>query len=288
MIIILQAMKLGQRFAITYIRTKFKLLSAISKKKAAQQAFELFCTPPTRDRKTLPAIFNNAEKIRFAFGEYDIVGYRWNKGGKRKVLILHGFESSAINFEVYVQPFMQKGYEVLAFDAPAHGCSSGKKITAIVYRDLIKYIDQHYGPIQSWMGHSLGGFVLSLALSETPHDENYRAVFIAPSAETSSAITSFLQFLRLHDEKVRKEFENHIEQLSGHTVSWFTISRAMKHIKAKTLWLHDEDDVVTPFEDAVKVSVENYPNLQFVFTKGLGHSRIYRDPEVVRKVVDFL
>lgn len=280
-------MKLAQRFAITYIRTKFKFLSAISKKKAALQAFELFCTPPTRDRKILPGIFNNAETIRFTLNEYDIVGYRWNKGERRRVLILHGFESTAINFEAYIQPFISKGYEVLAFDAPAHGHSSGKTITAIVYRDLIKYINQHYGPIQSYMGHSLGGFVLSLALAEMPHDESYRAVFIAPSAETSSAITNFFQFLRLNDQ-VRKEFDNHIEHLSGHPVSWFTISRAMKHIKAKILWLHDEGDVITPFKDALKVKAENYPNLQFVFTKGLGHSRIYRDPEVIRKVVDFL
>ena len=40
-------MKLAQRLAIGYIRTKFKLLSSISKKKAAAQAFELFCTPLT-------------------------------------------------------------------------------------------------------------------------------------------------------------------------------------------------------------------------------------------------
>ncbi|HYV53524.1 MAG TPA: alpha/beta fold hydrolase, partial [Chitinophagaceae bacterium] len=213
---------------------------------------------------------------------------RWNKGGTRKVLIIHGFESTAINFEAYVQPLMQKGYEVLAFDAPAHGHSSGKKITAIVYRDLIKYIDQHYGPIQSYMGHSLGGFVLSLAMAEMPHDENYRAVFIAPSAETSSAISSFLQFLHVNDDEVRKEFDNHIGQISGHPVEWFTISRAMKDIKAKVLWLHDEGDVVTPFKDALKVKAENYPNLQFVFTKGLGHSRIYRDPDVIRRIVEFL
>ena len=281
-------MKLGQRLAITYIRTKFKLLSAISKKKAALQAFELFCTPPTRDKKILPGIFKDAETIRFALNGYNIVGYRWNKGDTRKVLILHGFESTAINFEAYVQPLMKKGYEVLAFDAPAHGHSSGKRITAIVYRDLIKYIHQHYGPIQSYMGHSLGGFVLSLALAEMPHDESYRAVFIAPSAETSSAITSFFQFLHLSDDRVRKEFDNHIEQLSGHPVDWFTISRAMKDIKAKVLWLHDEGDVVTPFKDALKVKAENHPNLQFVFTKGLGHSRIYRDPGVINTIVEFL
>ena len=283
----LQVMKLSQRVTLIYIRTKFKLLSAISKKKAAQYAFKLFCTPPSRDKKKLPGIFKDAEKLQFEFDEYNIVGYRWNAGGHKKVLILHGFESSAVNFAGYIGPLIKKGYEVLAFDAPAHGYSSGKRITAIVYRDLVKYIDEHYGPVQSYLGHSLGGFVLSLALAEMPHDENHRAVFIAPSAETSSAITGFLEFLKL-DHKVRTAFENHIEKISGHPVPWFSISRTLKDIHAKILWVHDEDDLVTPFEDALKVKRENYSNVQFVITKGLGHSRIYRDPEIIKTVVNFL
>jgi pimeloyl-ACP methyl ester carboxylesterase len=182
---------------------------------------------------------------------------------------------------------VKKGYEVLAFDAPAHGRSSGKRITAVIYRDLIKYIHQQYGPVQSYMGHSLGGFVLSLALAEMPHDKNYRAVFIAPSAETSTAITNFFQLIQL-DDKVRKEFENVILKISGHPVSWFSISRTLKNIQAEILWVHDETDQVTPVRDALKVKAENHSNVQFVLTKGLGHSRIYRDPAVIGTIVDFL
>ena len=280
-------MKLVQKFTVAYLRFKFKLLSAISKKEAAEQAFQLFCTPPTKDIKVLPAIFTGAEQLSFPFGEYTIIGYRWNKGGHRRVLILHGFESTAINFESYIQPLIDKDYEVLAFDAPAHGRSSGKKLTALVYRDMIKYIHEHYGPVQSYMGHSFGGFAISLAMSEMVHDENYRLAFIAPASQTSTAIDNFFAFLRL-DNRVRKEFENIITTLSGHPVSWFSVSRTMNNIKASILWLHDEDDMITPLRDALGVKVKNYTNVEFVITKGLGHSRIYRDADVRRKIVDFL
>ncbi|MBL7743725.1 MAG: alpha/beta hydrolase [Chitinophagaceae bacterium] len=280
-------MKLSKQLALSYIRAKFKLLSAISKKKAAEQAFKLFCTPPTRDVKELPPVFNSGEEVRFRFDQYDIVGYRWNKGGHRKVLILHGFESTVINFERYIQPLADKGYEVMAFDAPAHGRSSGRQVTAIIYRDLIKYIHEHYGPVYSYMGHSLGGFALSLALAEIPHDRNYRAVYIAPSSETSTAITNFFNLISL-DGKIRGRFENIIETMSGHPVEWFTIRRTMPGVKAEILWLHDEDDMVTPLHDALKIKAENYPNIHFVITKGLGHSRIYRDAGVAKKVIDFL
>jgi pimeloyl-ACP methyl ester carboxylesterase len=280
-------MKIGQRISVNFIRAKFKLLSAISKKKAAKEAFKLFCTPPTREKKRIPEVFKKAEELRFKFEEYNIVGYRWNKGGKRKVLINHGFESSAVNFLAYVNPLIEKGYEVLMFDAPAHGRSSGKRITAIIYKELIKYVHDLYGPVQSYMGHSLGGFAVCLALAELSHDENCKVVLIAPAIQTTTAIDNFFSFIKL-DNKVRSAFEGIIETRSGHPVSWFSINRTMKTIRARVLWLHDEGDQVTPLRDAKKVEAENYPNIQFVITRGLGHSRIYRDTDVVNKVVEFL
>ncbi len=281
-------MKFTQKVALRYIQTKFKLLSSISKKKAAEKAFELFCTPQLRNTKKLPLLFTEAEKLQFKFQQFNIMGYRWNKGGSKKVLIVHGFESSVINFDKYVNALLKKGYEVLAFDAPAHGRSSGKQVTAIIYRDFIKYIYQKYGPVHSFMAHSFGGLALSMALAEIKHDENCRVVLIAPAAETNTAIDHFLHFIRLEDETVRNEFEKIATRISGHPVSWFSIGRALGKIKAKILWLHDEDDKITPLTDAYKIKKENHPNIQFVITKGLGHRRIYRDVDVGKTIVRFL
>jgi len=36
------------------------------------------------------------------------------------------------------------------------------------------------------------------------------------------------------------------------------------------------------------VKEANYPNVEFVITKGLGHRRIYRDNKVVKAIVEFL
>jgi pimeloyl-ACP methyl ester carboxylesterase len=281
-------MKLGQKLAIAYIRTKFKLLAAVSKKKAAAKAFDLFCTPQFRNVKELPAIFKEAEKLQFKFQEYTIAGYRWNKGAGRKALIIHGFESSVINFDKYVAPLVKKGYEVLAFDAPAHGRSSGKRINAIIFRDFIKHVCREYGPVQSFIAHSFGGLAICLALAETRHDENFRIALVAPATETKTALDHFFQFIKLDDDEVRKEFEEIIAQLSGHPVAWFSIHRALKKIKAKILWLHDNDDKITPLKDVLKIREENHLNIQFVITKGLGHRRIYKDAKVGKAIVSFV
>jgi pimeloyl-ACP methyl ester carboxylesterase len=281
-------MKLRQKLAVAYIRTKFKLLAAVSKKKAAVKAFDLFCTPQFRNVKELPAIFKEAERLRFKFREYAIVGYRWNKGASHKVLIIHGFESSVVNFDKYASAFIKKGYEVLAFDAPAHGLSSGKRINALIYRDFIKYICQQYGPVHSFMAHSFGGLALCMALAEISNNENDRVVLVAPATETKTALDQFFKFIRLPDVEVRKEFDEIITTMSGHSVAWFSIRRALRKIKAKILWLHDKDDKITPLKDVLPVKEENYLNIQFVITKGLGHRKIYRDANVGKAIVNFI
>jgi pimeloyl-ACP methyl ester carboxylesterase len=207
-------MKLAQRLALKYIRTKFKLLSAISKPKAARAAFNLFCTPQYRNRKKLPPIFEKSEKLHFNFEGNTIRGYRWNHPAQKKALILHGFESSVINFDRYVKPLINKGYEVLAFDAPAHGRSTGNKINGIIYKNVIHQINATYGPVKSFIAHSLGGLALSLFLEETGHDETYKAVLIAPAVETETAVNTYFRFLQLN-QGLRNEFENLIINLAG-------------------------------------------------------------------------
>jgi pimeloyl-ACP methyl ester carboxylesterase len=280
-------MSLSQKLVLNYIRAKFAFLSTLSKSKAAEKAFELFCTPQYRNRKKLPHIFEQAEKLQFTFHKNRISGYRWNHPSENKVLILHGYESSVINFDRYIKPLIKKGYEVLAFDAPAHGRSTGKQINAVLYKEFIIYINQHYGPVKNFIAHSLGGLALGLTLEELEHDDTFKVVFIAPATETTTAINSFFQFLQL-DGEVRKEFNDVIKKMGGHPPEWFSIARAAQHIKAKVLWLQDEDDHMTPMKDVKPIIEKNYPGFQFRISQGLGHRRIYRDNHSYKAIIDFL
>lgn len=280
-------MALKQRLALTYIRAKFKLLSAISKKRAAEQAFLLFCTPQHRNRKPLPPVFKKAESLQFQFLNYTIQGWRWNMGQERKVLILHGFESSVINFDRYVEPLVKKGYEVLAFDAPAHGRSSGKTVNVLIYKEFIQTIYKTYGPVQSFVAHSLGGLALSLALEKIKHTDSNKVVLIAPATETTTAVAMFFNVLKL-DKAVKPYFDEVIVEKSGHHAAWFSVARAITNCKANVLWVHDKDDTMTPFSDIQNVLQAHPPNIKFMITEGLGHRRIYRDPVILKAVIDFL
>ncbi len=285
-------MKLTQRLAIAYIQTKFKLLSVVSTRKTAEKALEIFGTPFMKSVRKAPV--KNAEIIHFHLDNKKMSGYRWNhqpaglSGQPKKVLILHGFGSAAHKFEDYAHLLVEKGYEVLAFDAPAHGESDGTTTNAIEYCAMIKKVVDDFGPVQSFLAHSFGGISLSLALEEMPHDERTKVVFIAPATETTSAVDGAFSMLKLKSIAVRSEFEKLIIKVSGKKTEWFSMRRAMHNIKATVLWIHDEEDDITPWADALKVKEDNHPNIKFVLTKGLGHRRIYHDADVKNMLVNFL
>ncbi len=279
-------MKLAQKIAVNYLRAKLNVVALVSRKKAAALAFELFCTPIRRARKKKPPIFNKGEKLQFKIEGLTITGHRWNAPQEKKCLIVHGFESTSYNFDRYISPLIKKGYEVLAFDAPAHGKSEGKQITLPLYVATIKEIHEKYGPIHAYLAHSFGGLALTHFLETIP-TQNTKVVLIAPATETTTAIDSFFKFLHLNGE-LRKDFDELIYKKGGKHPNEYSIRRAMHHINASILWIHDEEDQMTPLSDAIRIRDDNHNHVEFMITKGLGHRRIYRENQVVKRILEFL
>jgi hypothetical protein len=153
---------------------------------------------------------------------------------------------------------------------------------------MIKEVIKLFGPVESYLAHSFGGISLSLALEDLPHDEHIKVVFIAPATETTSAVAGAFSMLKIKSELVRNEFEKIVFELSGKKTAWFSMRRALQNIKASVLWIHDEDDDITPWADALKVKEDNHPNIKFVLTKGLGHRKIYHDENIKKQVIDFM
>ena len=280
-------MNVQKKIAIGLVRAKLNSLAIINRKKAGEEAFRLFCTPLSRSKKRSP-VFEQAEILQLAFQGNQLRGYRFNTNAGKRALILHGFTSGAQHFDQYIAPLMAKGYEIIAFDAPAHGGSEGKTVNALEYSRLILAIHDKYGAIDAYISHSFGGLALSLALEQIPHHPGIRAVFIAPATETTTAIKNAFMMLGITNPTIKKALEDTILNVSGKEAEWFSVSRAIKNIRASVLWLHDEEDDTTPYEDALKVQERQQSNVQFLITKGLGHSKIYKTTEIRDEVINFL
>lgn len=281
-------MKLKQRLSIGLLKTKVKFYSLLSTKAAAKVVFDALCTPNAPAPKESPIIYRQSKRVKFMLDGVKVRGHRWNHPKDNRVLILHGFSSTSHKFDKYIISLINKGYEVIVFDAPGHGKSEGKTLTAPQYKEMIKKVIYKFGPINKFIAHSFGALALSLALEEIEHDESTNVVFIAPATETKTILDHALKLLKIHNKKIRHEIDHIIQKISGNPTEWFSIKRAMMNIKANILWLHDEEDDITPAKDAKKVQEKNFPNIKFVFTKGLGHQRIYHDDFIKKAVIEFI
>lgn len=281
-------MKLVQRIAIGYYKTKIKTIALVSMRKAAEKAFELFCTPYSgKPKRKVPPIFNHAEKLNFENDGLIIRGWKWKPehANGKKILIVHGFDSCSYKFDKYIQPFSSLGFEVLAFDAPAHGISDGKTINALLLSKSLLTINTLYGPLYGIMAHSFGALAAALAAEKMMHLQ--KLVLIAPATETRTAVDNFFKFIKLGDH-IKKEVEQLIESIGQQPISYFSVKRVVKNIQIPTLWLHDEEDTICTFEDVKPAMVAPNNHVQFHVTKGLGHSKIYRDEMVSKKIINFI
>lgn len=282
-------MKLIQRIVLNYYKIKLKALAIVSPERAVKAAFELFCTPYSRQKvQQMPEIFTLGEQLSFIFENHKISGFRWKSQADKglKILICHGFDSNSYRFEKYVNLLLNKGFEVLAFDAPAHGLSSGKTITAILYSDMILEINAAFGPIDIIIAHSFGGIAAALAIEKLQSNTIKKLVLIAPATETTRSLNDFCRYLHI-SEKLKKGLEKLILQIGGKPASWFSVARVIQSIIIPVLWVHDKTDRITPYEDMEALTRIALPHVKFIITEGLGHS-LYREESIAKQIIDFV
>jgi alpha-beta hydrolase superfamily lysophospholipase len=82
--------------------------------------------------------------LSFEIKGLTIRGFRWvpEKPNGKKIMIVHGFRSYSYKFEKYILALKKEGFEVVAFDAPAHGTSDGKLINAYIYKQSLDNIEK--------------------------------------------------------------------------------------------------------------------------------------------------
>jgi hypothetical protein len=291
-------MKLKQKLATRYTRAQLNILSLVSQRKSAEKAFRLFITPRKRRKGRLPPIFETGEALSFRLGGHLVRGHRWEPysdalrpsaemEAPRKVLIVHGFESASRVFEHYIAALLKKGYEVVAFDAPGHGLSGGKRLFIPDYVEMLSAVEQSYGPFQSWLAHSLGGLALALSLEDMVSDGRCRLVLVAPLPGISQAFGAWAAELELPGPVVH-EVEEYVKEISGHPLDWYSLRRVIGSLKADILYVQDEEDGIVPLAEARLIQGDGHANIRFLFTTGLGHKKVYKDREVLDNIVEFL
>lgn len=212
-----------------------------------------------------------------------IAAWRWGHGPT--VLLVHGWEGRGAQLGAFVAPLVAAGHSVVAFDAPGHGDSPGRRLYLTDLADCVAAADCAVGPLHAIIAHSFGAAAVLMAHRRGAVDAR-RNVMIAPNVVVEDAIARFARAVAL-DDRDRTLLERELASRNGVAVDALGIDELVGERDAALLVVHDRDDREVPFAHGEQL-IAHWRNAALRPTAGLGHRRILRDASVIADVVAFI
>ena len=253
---------------------------------AGAWAERLFLTPPRNGGGAAAALdLIDARSSLFEHKGRHIATWRWGSRDAPAVILAHGWGGYAAQMRAFVFPLLSAGYQVIAYDQPAHGVSEGRLTGLPDFADLLAELAWHHGEARAFIGHSLGGAAGALALA-TGRARFDKVVLVSPPADLVGYSRRFARWYWM-PEAVRRAMQSAIEERYG--VRWENLefARLASRLRACALVIHDRDDRMVPWTQGAHVA-NLWPGARLMSTDGLGHGRILANDAVTRAAADFI
>ena len=250
----------------------------------ARVAARIFLSPrraraPERESSWL----KHARAETFAAGRFQLAGHRWSREGE-PVLLVHGWEGRGSQLGGLALAIAAQGFQPVSIDLPAHGASKGAQTNLLEFAESVRAMVNHLGGVAGIVAHSFGAAGVTVAMRE-PLSVG-RLVYLAPSEDFDHFPNVFGQMLGL-PKPLRGRMQRSIERKVGATMAELRGSLIAPRMTAPLLIVHDEDDVDVPWQDG-KTYSDLWPGARLLTTRGYGHRRILREPDVLSAVSDFI
>jgi len=271
------------------VRGLLAFLQWLSPRLAARVALRLFLTPVRR--KLNPA--DEAEMyrarhhfLRCASGD-PIHAYEWGEG-PRTALILHGWGSHAARFTTMVRALTDRGWRVLAPDAPGHGESHGGTSSLPQFIGALDAVIGQLGPVHALVGHSMGSLAICRWMSDAqraPPGSVDHLVLVSVPSGIPFLVESFEQLFGIGTATRHHVLALFERRFGGRPEDFMALGA--RSIELPVLLVHDEDDDVVPCDHSRQL-LSRLPAARLFTTRGMGHSGMLRDPTTLAAIADFL
>ncbi len=265
----------SQKFSIkkSLVNITTRLHHTLAPNHAKNTARKLLLTPA----RTKP---KNAEPTGLIKGEVESqegVLKTYQLGSGPVWVLTHGWSGSASQFYPLMEHIASRGFTALAYDHPGHGQSGGVygHIPAFVHG--LEAILDSVGEVAGLVGHSMG----TASSIECRHQKLVDKPFllIAPVLDyldnLFGSVARSGYSMRLFNavvSEVQEEYRYPIQSIDPYN--------KLKLRSAQTIIVHDEGDKFTKFAVSKKAAQE-MENVTLVATKGQGHGRVMKCPEVL-------
>jgi esterase/lipase len=269
-----------------YLLTLGKALQFVSTGAATNFVAKLFSTPvrfkaPERELVMRESAKKERLQLDSTGKEIQVYVYGYSK---TKVLLVHGWAGRGTQLYQIADKVLENRMMIISFDAPAHGLSSGKMTNMLEYIEAIRAVDKKYGPFHAAIGHSFGGMSLINAIA-SGMKVNY-LVTIGADNSIPDIFRYFVEKMQLKPA-VAQSLERLFEKKHRIGIDSLSSARKAKRVKTQTLVIHDSGDRYVHLSSAVDIR-HQLDKGELLVTSGLGHHRIFRDPVVIRRIIEFI
>ena len=250
--------------------------AAVSPMLAGDLAHRLFFTtsPRMTVRDADTATHADARRGRLTVRGAEVVTYDWGRGS-RTVLLLHGWRGRASQFAPLVRELVAEGFHVVAFDAPAHGSSRGRRTDIRDWVDAAEQLQAVHGAFVAIIGHSFGALAaLTIARSTVPAPA---VVAIAGAASPDAFLAEFARELHLDAPTTARLAERFRRRLGVDAATVSARYDAVAHPLpdgTALLVVHDRDDRRMPDSDSLRLHEAHGSRSRLLRTEGFGHTRV--------------
>lgn len=273
---------------LTFVRVTLRLLTAISGPLAGRVAWLLF-------GRTIRAKVRMAERGAHAQAKTEtvvingrtIVVYQWGDG-REPVLMLHGWGGRGSNFAGFVPGLLGHGLTPVTFDAPAHGDSEGSSTEILECAQIIRRIQERYGPFRAIIAHSFG----TLAAFHAVRGGTVvgRIVTINGVCAIGYLVDSFCSRLALSSgvrQDIRRRMENYF---APETDIWrkFSVSYEPAAVDVPILVIQDYSDSIVDPGQALQIVAAHGSRAKLMTTHGWGHRKAMTAPAVIESAIEFV
>lgn len=250
---------------------------------AARIAADLFMRPlrpKPREREIQWVADADPVTLPTRFG--DLAGWSWGQGPV--VILLHGWNGRGSQMGLLAKAIARKGFRALAFDAPAHGRSPGRRTNLLNHSAALVDVANNTDQLHGIAGHSFGALAISYRWAELP--PLARLAMVSPPAETKFYSRMFIDAIgannRVHDA-MTEIYERRF------AITWddLTVENLAPALDTPLLVVHDRTDQQAPFSHGERTR-DTWTHARLHETERLGHMRILRDENVAAVIADFM
>jgi pimeloyl-ACP methyl ester carboxylesterase len=252
-----------------------------------KKAYQAFFSPTQyevkpRDREVLN--HGTSDRVPFEGGELALT--TWRESGPL-VLLMHGWGGARAQMTSFVEPLLEAGYRVAAYDQPAHGESDGTMTNLLEIAPTMDWVKDRVGIPEAIIAHSFGTLVTSYTLANRGFPLPSRLVYLGSFNRLLDSLPRFQVQAGLPDAIMDGMRDMLYANFGRDVLDAIANERMTPEIPVPALMFHDRADSVTPVEDSRAIA-KAWRSARLIETEGLGHRGALQAADVHKQVVEFI